>query len=440
MRTRPAHVLLSALCALVCPMVSAAGQSAPAPEGSTSEATRPSVRGWPAMLIDDQLEPRLISLVGIEGDAVIFMDDAGRRRTAIVDTLMALLPAPTRAEPARVPLPSGARDESISPRITREQAPAAPRGIIELIDGQRFPGEIVPTSGEEESIIWNHPAFGNIAMPLERVARLFRDTLDPVLTRSVRDAAPHTQDELLLANGDRVRGFIIGLADPAQIETDGRVVEIPAERIAGALLANDASVMSGLIVWLADGTVASLDSVVTLSGNELALTLPGGQSATYEIDDLRAISFDSERLAPLSSLVPARQEAIGSRLYVTPIQHRPNADEDGSSGVSALDAQDVVLPGPMLVEYRLPRGAVRFAGVAALDGGSAPWGDCEFVVAVDGREQFRTRLVAGREPAPFNLRIRGEALTITVEPGNYGPIRDRVVIRRPLLAVDRSAI
>lgn len=425
-------------------MASAAGQSAPAPEGSVSEATRPSARGWPAMLIDDQLEPRLISLVGIEGDAVIFMDDAGRRRTAIVDTLMALLPAPTRAEPARVPLPSGARDDSIRPRTTREQAtgapPAAPRGVIELIDGQRFPGEIVPTSGEEESIVWNHPAFGNIAMPLERVARLFRDTLDPVLTRSARTAATQTQDELLLANGDRVRGFIIGLADPAQIETDGRVVEIPAERITGALFANDPAAMSGLIVWLADGTVASLDSVVTLSGNELALTLPGGQSATYEIDDLRAISFESERLAPLSSLVPARQEAIGSRLYVTPIQRRPSADDEGSSGVSALDAQDVVLPGPMLVEYRLPRGAVRFAGIAALDEGSAPWGDCEFVVAVDGREQFRTRLVAGREPVPFNLRIRGDVLTIAVEPGNYGPIRDRVVIRRPLLAVDRSAI
>ena len=66
----------------------------------------------------------------------------------------------------------------------------------------------------------------------------------------------------------------------------------------------------------------------------------------------------------------------------------------------------------------------------------SPWGDCEVVLAVDNREVLRRRLSAEESGADVVVDLAGAAvLKLSIEPGKYGPIRDRVALRRPLILV-----
>ena len=64
------------------------------------------------------------------------------------------------------------------------------------------------------------------------------------------------------------------------------------------------------------------------------------------------------------------------------------------------------------------------------------WGDCEFLISVDGVEVLRHHLSSETPSFPFLVDTPGRILTIEIDPGRYGPINDRVLIRRPLLLVE----
>jgi hypothetical protein len=74
------------------------------------------------------------------------------------------------------------------------------------------------------------------------------------------------------------------------------------------------------------------------------------------------------------------------------------------------------------------------------------WGDCELVVSISpagqtaGAELARQHLSAAQPVATINAAL-GEAagerrLRFRLEPGEFGPVQDRIILRRPLLLVD----
>jgi hypothetical protein len=102
-----------------------------------------------------------------------------------------------------------------------------------------------------------------------------------------------------------------------------------------------------------------------------------------------------------------------------------------------LNALDIDLPGPMRVSWTLPSGVQRFAGTAALADVSGGWGDCEYSIEIDGERVFSTRLHKGEPVASFNIPMsQAVELTVVLEPGRYGPVRDRVILHRPLLQMN----
>jgi len=388
------------------------------------------------ILIDAGLISRNIRVHSLDGRTLVYTDEQGRRRQTPVDRVMALVPvAPASAsEPVIKPMPvetrSRRRDAAAPPAPSVERPPA---GLLELVDAQRIPGDLgTPPSSDPERMAWSNAVLGRLVYPLERVAGFVRSTAPATLGRRT-PTAPPPRDFLVLSNGDEPSGFIAAVGDAVQIETDAGMISLSPDRVHAARFSNPREQGSGAWVWLGDGTAAAVSQVILNEGRRVTLQLSRGTDGSYDWSMLRGVSFDVARLRPLASLAPESQEPRSGRRYAAPMRRL-----EPEGGLEApLDAADLILPGPMAVTYALPPGARRLAGFAELDSGAVPWGDCELVISVDSREVMRKRLQFEQTAQAFNVEIEGSTLTIAVDAGRYGPIHDRVVLRRALLLVER---
>ncbi len=361
------------------------------------------------VMLDLSLCSSVIEPLSIDQRAIVYNDATGRTREVRTSMVAALLPVDPNAV------------------VGSDQL-----GLLVLTDGQRYPGRRASGPAPEEAISWAHPTLGEIVAPLDIVSEArfttFLQSGDPVRIE------PSMKDELLMENGDRLRGFIESLGDPVVIETDAGVVRAEANLVAGARLANPRETLSGTAIWLRDGAVARVQSLESDGRGGAAVTLPDGQSARLTLDDIVGVVFDAARLRPLARIAPDAQSALGERALLDPMEVRESAWTP-----AALDAPDMHLPGPMEIRWTLPPGAERFGAVAELPRASWTWGDCELVVLIDGAEVLRERLNRERPSVEFSVPVRGEELTIRLEPGAYGPVLDRIDLKRALILLPPGA-
>jgi len=406
-------------------LVAAALATVSAGEAVAQEAEE----GLERTLVDRELRAQSIRLLSISNGSIEYEDESGRRMRGTVAGIVAMAPEMTPPDPDR---------EAPDARRAR-------KGYIELTDGQRFPGEPGPTAGEEDAVVWSHPLFGTVRFGLDSVARVVLDRavlaearVDPLAEILGPQRAP-VEDELTLANGDRLSGFLLSLGDPVEIEVDGSVLSIPRDRVASARLANPREPLAGLVVWLEDGAVAVVASLEGQVEEGLRLRLASGEEAETTLSSLKAIAFEAGRLRPLASLEVIDERAIGRRTLLSGARIVEEADEIPGEP-AALDAPTIELPGAMSVRWRLPEGARRVGFLAELPLDALPWGDLELVVEVDGIEAMRERLFSESRivEASMPLDAFGEAreLSVRVEPGRHGPVGDRVLIRRGTLLID----
>lgn len=404
---------------------------------ATSSAANAKQPGMSAMVLDNQLQPRLQRAVGFDEFNVTFLDDTGKKTTTPVTSMVGLIATPDSTSPTQ-------GIGAVSPRAPmgintiRRRLESQKAGALETTDGQRFPGSPALSAGQKDAVVWSHPRFGDITVSLDGVSSMARPTEDAA-TSSValtnRDQPPR-EDELILANGDRITGLVVDLGDPVRIETDDQVVEMPADRVAGALLSNPRVPRGGVMVWLDDGTIAAIRAMSSRGEDRVLITLPEGQVAEYELDALRGIAFNASRLIPLSSLTPTEQTPIGERLHTLPVTRVHHPNDLGVGSAVTFGAWDLELPGPMRVTYQIPEGVQRLALTAALADDTAPWGDCELVIADETRELVRVHLSQSQPASPVNIPVTPGVMIITLEPGAYGPIKDHVILRRAMLLVN----
>ena len=419
----------------------AAGAARGAPQSDVTDNAKPASTisaGATALLIDDQLRAETVRVLQLSESSLIIIDESGQRTRVSIDGIVALLPATSLPDPKQgvgAVSPEGAA-RAIPIEELRRRFAAATDGYLQTIDGERFPGAPTPGAGATDEVAWTHARFGTLLFDLDRMARVVKP--DGVPLHLILEQDP-VEDVLHLGNGDTLKGFIVSLADPIEIETGGTTIQLPPDRVAAAVFSNPRKHLHGVIVWLDDGTVAGVEHVSSDTGREVQLTLPTGQDAIYEIEHLRAIGFDSGRLLALSDLEPATQEPVGQRLLAEKIRLVQHPDDLLTGSSATLDAFDIELPGPMRVEYKLPAGAARFATTASLADAESPWGDCELAIAIDGVEKFRRRIRRAEPVAAVNIAIeKGRTLTITLDPGRYGPIKDHVILHRPLILLDQA--
>lgn len=404
---------------LCCASAAPAQDADPAP-GAPSDPER-------RVLIDRDLNAREITLLSITHEAIVYEDDQGRTRQASIGGLVALLP---------LEQPWGATPENERRQST--DANATEPGVLELADGQRLPGEFAATGGDEDSIVWTHPVFGRVVINLDRVARAVlrqQQQTDPPIPE--RAPAAGDKDELTLANGDHITGFVVSMGDPIEIEVDGDLVTIAAQRVASVRLANPPKPMQGLVVWLDDGSVVVVAAIDGRDGETVELALPTGQTGVFPVDSLDAVAFRAGRLQGLAAIEPEHQQPVGDRRISDPARILSDPVYQSSS---QLRAADIEIPGPMRIEWTLPAGARRFATIAEMPFDAIPWGDCILSVRVDSVEQVRQRISADNPRLEINIPIDTDAhtLIIIVEPGLWGPINDRITLRRPLLLLDND--
>jgi hypothetical protein len=384
------------------------------------------------VLVDRTLARRNVQLLALEPQSLRVIDEQGRTQTLPRAEVLAILPALTELDAPFVPEPvrrqrrpnqSGSGNQPAMPQVT---------GRLELTDGQVLPGTISTGSGKD-TIGWNSKLWGSIAVPLENTAAVVitPDRFDALLAGN-RSA----QDLVLLRNGDRVEGFLMSVdATMVRLEKANRTSELPLARVDGILLANPVKPGSGTWAWVAGAAVAISDISIDDAGScTMTGRLPGTKSqpsATLKAEAVEAVCFDAELLRSLASMpfeVPTGDD--GRRWSQAPTITTPNAP---------VGASDIELPGPMRVEWTLPKGVTRFSTTLELPPSARLWGDCEVVVEVLNTAGAPTQIVKAplnqaTPQAVINTPVTGAAkLRVTVNPGPSGPIQDRIVIRRALL-------
>ncbi|MBL0926697.1 MAG: hypothetical protein IBJ11_03465 [Phycisphaerales bacterium] len=426
-----------------------AALAAPAPG---AEPARQDADEATVFVLDTQLQARRGVLVAIDARQVTLQDESGRRTPLPMSQVLAVFAAAADADPAfgvGAVSPGGARIEPVE--RTRRRLLAEPVGFLETVAGERLMGGPVAAPAPDadrkavkDAVWWSQPMLGVRAVPLDGVARIVSPAAAGAA--SAQPAPAPAADEVRLANGDQLTGFVLSAGAAVELEqAEKATLTLPFERVASITLANRRKRPSGAMAFLAEGSVVAVDAM-TLGPDGLVLGPPGGADPAPLPVGLRAFVPRAERLVPLSSLAPTSQTPPPGRRFADPISLRRHPDDPAFGVPPALSAWDILLPGPMTVVYTLPADlrAGRLAFTASIDTSAAPWGDAVLIVSMGGRELARQRLNIDRPAAAVNVVLPASPgspslLTITLDPGEQGPIHDRVTLHRPLLLAEPPA-
>lgn len=381
-------VLLAAILALAQPVGEPVGASAPT-----------------FTLIDGGGAARSVRLLSLEGRSVVFLDHSGRRRTES-DALVLLAdhaPAPTQS---------------------------AATTYAELIDGQRLPGVLGP--GRGESIRWRLTIGLETPIALDRLSAL-------VLKPGEALAPSATGDSVVLVNGDVLSGFVAEVGESVRVESGGRVLQVPVERVASISFLNSRARPGGAMLFLADGTVARVLNFEFRGGagvGEMAIVQESGEgSATIPAPaaEITAVVLESDRLHALGLIAPSLQQPVGPRRWMPPLVVEASWP---------VPAPTMLMPGPMVVEWPLPERARRLAARLSLPPDCRDWGDLDAIVEAGSGSSWsvlaREHLHAERFAAEINAAIPAgaTALRVRIDERDSGPIQDRLRLERAFIFVE----
>lgn len=370
------------------------------------------------MLIDRHLETTNIEVAELSTERLVYV---ARRSTGA----------------AGVPVTEpGLRELEKCVALVRWPLPAhapSPGAEVVLADGQRLPGEAVSGApAAEDVLVWNHAQLGRMQIPIDRIASV-------TFQAGAEHPVAADADVVVLANGDRLRGFVLAIGDPIELETEfegeAQRITVPLDRAVAVAIVAPPKPAAGQRVWLRDGSVIDVRNVL-ISDDGFARLVDANLAGSSQVDrvavsQVSAVLFDARALTPLASLKPRSVEGPVTR-YRTPVP----AVGLGGSGARPLGLADVRLSGPVIVRYAMPHGARRFAARASLPPGARTWGDCEIVIRNEGAELTRATLSGASPEAEINVPVRGAELTIEVTEGAGGPIQDEVVLSRAMIVAE----
>lgn len=385
------------------------------------------------VIVDDGLRRISARDVVVEGTTVRFVDGDDRPRTLERARLLAILPAEGGSL-------SAGDGQIVWRELTDVRRDAT--GRIELADGQVFPGQLSLTAAEAKAgrLRWFSATVGELEFALDDVGVAVLNGEKAELPKLERSAG----DVVGLVNQDRVEGFVAKIGSEIEVEVSNKPVRLPLERVAFVRFANTDKAAKETRVWLRDATAVNVTDVRMTAEGEVRIRVPARGEARADLplqaDDVVAVNFDPVRLRPLAGMAMRVAATPKDRLWAKPPTVRDPI-------ASPLGAGEVEMPGPMTVEWTLPSGAERVAGVAELPAGARAWGDFTLVLEVVAggtkKEVLRERMFEGKTSVEFNFAVAADAaaakdgvkLRATIDPGESGPIQDRVVLRRVLVLV-----
>lgn len=184
-----------------------------------------------------------------------------------------------------------------------ESVKASAKGFaLILLNGDRLTGEPAGVSGEK--LKWQCAAFGEIDIPLMRVATITKANAPAPAAND----AKRTEDSVVLGNGDTVRGIISEITNAAiVVQSNGQPVNVPLDSVTAAQFASaGASAPNserGFRVKLSDGSSITAKSL-RLQDNKLTIDLSDGAPRTLDLASVNSIEQVNGPVSWLSSRPP----------------------------------------------------------------------------------------------------------------------------------------
>lgn len=284
--------------------------------------------------------------------------------------------------------------------------------------------------GDREKVM-AESAFGQVAMPLDRVAGIVLELPAVPLSRDrLLDQVAKAQgvsDSLLLLNGDEVRGNVRAIKDQkVSIDTGAAVLEIAFARIR-AIVFNPAltrrGAPSGLYAWagFSDGS-RLLASEMSLDDKSLHVKLPGGQTLAATPEDLVFLQPIAGRATYLSDLPVATYKHIPFLDLSWPFHTDRNVCGGMFRAAGRLYLKGIGMHSTSRLKYALSASYRRFDAELAVDETAGERGSVRFRVFVDGQVKYTSPIVrGGSPPVPIQVDVSGaKQLDLVVDYADRG--------------------
>lgn len=390
----------------------------------------------PITLLSAELRTREVTLHSISGNDLRFFDEDRTLRTEkLADFLQ--IRFSSRNDDAATPA-TAPRTNAVEPNLEASDEKPPVRMFVDLTDGQRL------------LCIWRAAENDGQALryQLDGVNINGLVTLDDILAlrfhRDVQFTANIEEDEIVLANGDRMRGFVLALHQdaiefqPVVNGSDLPVAHLPLDRLGGVQLANQPKANGGRThrIWLRSGMRLSATALIADTGMGLVTInapLPGIETElVFTVAAVERIDIASAhgRLMALSDL--PHRVVSGGEVFGRPWLPR----------IAGLSVQ---LHAPIVLEYDLPTGASRLSADAHLDvpegsgatTGFPEWADFKLDITNAG-ESFTHHFTLASPDAEVNIPLHGGILSITLDEAANGPVMDRLRLDNAVLLVKQD--
>ena len=383
--------------------------------GAQDSGNRPTGVSIPARILDEELQEIVANPIRIDETKVIGWDQPGG------------IPEPMPLVSALAVVVGPSTDRAVTPvwRYVRERAgdhEAMVAPYVRFTDGQIVPGNL---TADGDAPRWRNAWLHPLPLDLERIreVRLVEGAVVPVATEA---------DEVVLVNGDRLRGLVDSidthLVLEREDEPEGDPLRIPLDRVASFALVNPEDPPRGTIVWLLGGHRLGCEGVVVSGDNYVRLDAPilGGESIEIPYEFLRGVVFDARRITPLAALPITVEPGLAGpiRSWIPEPSIEP--------GNWALNAAPIRLTGPLRAEWRLPVAGFRVAATLELPLDSDQ-GRLEAVIRDGGREVRRITLDAENPVHRIVVPLETDRLGLEIEMGADGPFHDVVTLREAIV-------
>lgn len=178
------------------------------------------------------------------------------------------------------------------------------RFVLYFASGDLIGGEPVGIKGND--LVWNHPALGEISLPMKKLAGMSRPGLHPLDAR-------RKEDVITLANGDTLRGIIADFAaGKVTVQTEAGSSEVPiasVNQINFAVAPGVVVPVNGFRVRLDDGS-AIIATSIKVADEKIEVVL--GKDSIHSMDLARVASIEQVN-GPVSWL---SSRPMSENLYV----------------------------------------------------------------------------------------------------------------------------
>ncbi|MDG2021455.1 MAG: hypothetical protein P8J59_05855 [Phycisphaerales bacterium] len=369
----------------------------------------------PSRVLDRNLEEHPADPIVIDATKVLGWDHPGGiLRSVPIDDALTVIVGPATE-----------RDSTPEWRFIRKRAGDQTEHLgpyIRFVDGQFVPGSL---TADGTTPLWRNAWLHDLPIELDRITEM--RIIDGAEVPSVEDV-----DEVILANGDRVRGLIESIGMELVIDrmrgSETSLTRIPIDRVASFAMVNPDEQPRGMNAWFLGGHRLAGAGIRIGDDGYVRIERPGlgGDMAEVPVEFLRGIVFDAGRVVPLAT-IPVVIDA-GDASSVRPWIPEPTV----SPGNWPIDAAPIRLDGPLRATWTLPAAGCRFSATIELPVDSIR-GSFDLVVRDDQREVRRVAIDASNPVTRIVTPLTSDRLTIEIEMGADGPFMDVAMLREAII-------